>query len=307
MKKKQFFITIISLLFSLTGCKLFEKREVSPVYITNFLNRVESPSKDPNGPTFTLKGQPKEGIYDYDLEIRNALLEKTKGVNATQIEGTDNTEPDLYYLIRCVSYELSYCNIYLYSNGKITTSAYGDGWSAPKSQFFEYTISQEDASYIIGIATNKYNEIKEDYKNEKEVIDNEEALTNFFNQINESTKPATIDYCETRKNYERYTFTVQDKDKQVLDKLNVLVFEDIVSDDASKNLPIPTIEYYLNEDWKLQIYCIDYSADYSVASLQYKYNGKFKAYYPCYFYKYYFIDDQKGSEIADIVRSMQTK
>ena len=87
----------------------------------------------------------------------------------------------------------------------------------------------------------------------------------------------------------------------------MLVFEDIVSDDAGKNLPIPTIEYYLNEGWKLQIYCIDYSADYSVASLQYKYNGKFRAYYPSYFHKYYSIDDQKGSEIADIVRSMQAK
>ena len=304
MKKKLIITAIITLLFSLTSCSLFslfEPQEADPVYMDSWLNMAESPEKDPNAPEFKIKGNENGFIYDFDLVIRDALASKTKGAVAKKMDKADIDDPDVMYLTRNSLGRFDCFTIKLYEDGTINTTASGGGWSAPKSQYYQYTISAESASYIIETARNRYREIIEDTKKERQAIEGEEGLANFFKQIEESEEPATIDYRETRMNYDSYTFTVQDEGERVLGKLEELTFTPL--ENYSTNL-LPMINYYVDEDWKIQIYCGLDNIYYDIASIQYKYNGEYKTYYPSYFMKYYAIDSQKGEEIADIIRSM---
>ena len=311
MKKKLFLLPLIALMVTtVTGCFDFlryRSTEVAPVYIDEWLAAVKDPREDPNCGKFYYKNEEETAVrYDYGLKVRNMMQAIDFG-HGTKIkeEIKDKTEPFIGYNFYANVGKLDYCRIKVFSDGIVTTSAFGaTGKLSPTiCQLFEYSIDSSIAEAFVNSAIARYNEIKEGIAQERETAREESTLDKFIADIEQAENSPTALYTETRQGFDYIDYSVVDYDRTILNQLKELELTPM-NDDYSIDL-IPMIEYYIKSDWKFQLYSGWGKADYNLVSMSYRIkDSEYKAYYGNYYEFFFSIDKSKGEAIANSVRAL---
>ena len=282
------------MLISLSGCNPLEAKEVAPIDLKTWLSSLETPQENPNAPTFSVALENGEICkdYDYDLSIAEAI--KKLDYTDYQKKITKKGESAFQYTIHKRLERFDACFIYIYEDGTLTTSAFGGGWGAPKEQLFTYKIEEEAAKKIIDLARDTYNEIKTTKKHEIEDVYGEVGIESFFTMMEQSEEVPTCTCIEVTP-----TGHIEDEDRTILNDIKGFEFTQIESLPAYINGR--EITYYVTEDIKLIIHQNYLDNTYPCASLEYKYEGKYKLSpgYTSYWSLHYEINTTKVSELIN--------
>lgn len=300
MKKKLLILPITFIVTLLGACESFtvyKTKEESPIYINQWLESVKDPSTDPNPGEFYYveNGTSYTAIDDYELKVRDIIKNGVNNTPGGKIKAEEVHKGDMDYVgyfIRSYIDRFTYCNIRVFDDGDIVTEAGGSGWGAPSNQYYLYSVGTTVTSEIISKTKERYVELDNAFFERYETIREEASLDNFFKHCEEAESSPYVT-CKDENWSDRVFF---DDDGSILAELEELEYQHKDMDAIEIS---PIFRYYVNDDWKLNIYKGGNIANYDVASIEYKSNGAYASYYQPTYTFYYSINQGKAEALIN--------
>ena len=303
MKKKLLTIPIAFMCTLLGACNpgsWFEPKEVSPVYIDQWLENAEDPSTTPNPAEFYYVENGKSYPYmdDYGLKVRDIIKDRVTGSPKSSNGNIHKGDIDYVgYFIRSYVGRLTYCSIRVFDDGDIVTEAGGSGWGAPKDQYFVYSVGTSITSEIISKTKERYTELDNTFNEEYEKVREEASLDKFFKSIEEADTKAYVSYEDEAHSVHNF----HDDDGSILAELKELEYE---AKDRKFSVPcLPMFKYYLTNDWILNIYWGAEGVDYDIASIDYVSKEQPSSYFTRHYFYYYSINQAKAKALITRISS----